>query len=382
MSPRRPAAARAGVACFAALAALAAMPSPDAVAAPSPAPAPDAGLLQQERSILDALDDYVFQARRAEEALNAAEEARRLSERRLRDASEALVDARRREAGTRARLQATLRLARTTAPFGTGAALVLGGEDPTLTRRGALLARLTRRQGDELGQLARVVRDATVAEFVAGIERANAHAAARVERDARARLETETAARRALLARLDQDRVLNARRAQELTQSERELVREIESRLSDRPAPVRFDQLAGKVPLPLVDAAVTVPFGDIVHPTFGTRTPHPGLTLAYATTGTRNVRAVAFGRVAWIGRMRGFGTAIVLDHASGYFTVYAGMDTTAVAIGDVVRGGAVLGRVAAPPGERLATLHFELRQGSEAIDPTPFFAPGQLRRRP
>lgn len=353
----------------------------EALATPSTT-TPDESILHRERSVLDALDDYVFEARRAEQLQFEAENARRVSETRLRAAAAALAEARLLEAETRNRLQATLRLARTTAPFATGPALVLGGEDPTLTRRNALLNRLTRRQGDELGRLARLVREATVAEFVAGIERANAHAAAQVERDARARLETETAARRALLARLEQDRTLHARRARELSQSERELVREIESRLSDRPAPVRFDQLVGKVPLPLVDASLAIPFGDIVHPTFGTRTPHPGLTLAYETTRSRNVRAVAFGRVAWIGRMRGFGTAVVLDHASGYFTVYAGLHAVSASAGDVVRTGTVLGQVAAPPGDKKALLHFELRHGADAIDPLPFLAPGQLRRRP
>ena len=41
-------------------------------------------VLHQERSILDALDDYVFQARLAQEAVNIAEENRRISERRAR----------------------------------------------------------------------------------------------------------------------------------------------------------------------------------------------------------------------------------------------------------------------------------------------------------
>ncbi len=344
--------------------------------------APQDTMLHRERSILEALDDYVFEARRAEQALVDAEDARRVSESRLRAAATTLAESRLLEAETRTRLQVTLRMARTTAPYATDAALVLGGEDPTLTRRGALLDRLGRRQGDELGRLVRVVREATVAEFVAGIERANSHAAAQVERGARAKLETETAARRALLARLEQDRSLHARRAKELSQAERDLVSEIESRLSDRPAPVRFDQLVGKIPLPLVDASLAIPFGDIVHPTFGTRTPHPGLTLAYETTRSRNVRAVAFGRVAWIGRMRGFGTAVVLDHASGYFTVYAGLHATSVTPGDVVRTGALLGQVAAPPGEKNALLHFELRHGADAVNPLPYLAPGQLRRRP
>jgi len=339
-------------------------------------------VLHQERSILDALDDYVFQARLAQEAVNIAEENRRISERRARAAVEQLVLAKSRVAETSKQLAVTLRLARTTAPYASGVALVLGGEDPLLTRRSALLDKVSKRQGAELSQYAKDVEEATRAEFIAGIERANAYVAAKFEQDAKARLDTEMVARRALLTRLEQDRALNIRRAKELTQAERALVKEIEARLSDEAAPVRFDQLVGQIPSPLVDGFLQVPFGDIIHPNFGTRTPHPGLTLAYQTTGSRNVRAVAFGRVAWIGRMRGFGTAVVLDHASGFFTVYAGLTKVDVKEGQTVRTGNVLGQVSTPPGDKQANLYFELRQGSDAINPLPYFSKDQIRRHP
>jgi septal ring factor EnvC (AmiA/AmiB activator) len=80
--------------------------------------------------------------------------------------------------------------------------------------------------------------------------------------------------------------------------------------------------------------------------------------------------------------MRGFGTAVVLDHASGFFTVYAGLTNINVKEGQTVRTGNVLGQVSTPPGDKQANLYFELRQGSDAINPLPYFSKDQIRRHP
>jgi murein DD-endopeptidase MepM/ murein hydrolase activator NlpD len=335
-------------------------------------------LLQEEKSILDALDTYIFEARRAERALESASDARARTEERLALARDAMEKARLQADGAAIRLQETLRLARVTAPYRSQTAMVLGGEDRDLTRRGALLDRLAGRQAQELAVFEDAALAAMRAEFQAGIERANAWVLEVAEREARTRLETETAARRALLVRLEQDRSLNLRHSVEMGLAEKALVAEIEARLSSRPGPVQFESLRGQVRVPLAGGVVRIPFGDIIHPVFRTRTPHPGLTLAYDHVATRNIRAVAFGRVAWVGRMRGFGTTVVLDHASGYYTVYAGLDSVAVQPGAVVRDGHVIGIVARAPGESGVRLYFELRKGPDAMNPIPFFRREEL----
>ncbi len=342
--------------------------------ADSPIPRSLPELLHAESSILDALDTAVFESRRADSVMKAADAERKAAEVRMGAAMAALRQAQAREAEARARLQATLRLHRTAEPFGSAAVQVLLGDDEDLSRRTALLARLSARQAAEVAAVTESVAMAESAEFRAGIERAAAWALARTGRDARARLDEEVALHQALLGALERDRALQARRAAETTEAERQLARTIAERRNDRPGPVDFDHLKGKVKIPLAGARVAVPFGDVIHPAFKTRTPHPGLTLEFPSTQPRNIRVAAFGRVAWVGRMRGLGSTVLVDHASGWFSVYGGLSEVDTPAGTVVREGDVLGRVTPGPDEGAARLYFELRRDSEAVDPRPYLA--------
>ncbi|MBM4394989.1 MAG: M23 family metallopeptidase [Deltaproteobacteria bacterium] len=362
---------RVGLALLAVPAGLAAI-----VLRPAPARAdPDdlRALLREEQSVLAALDRHVFEARRADAAVKASESARAAAEARATAAREVLAAAKRDEAAARALLLDSLRLAAAAAPYGTAATLLLGPEGEEVSRRRALVDRLAARQAREMESLGRASDLAAAAEFRAGIERANAYAIAAAEREARDRLATETTARQALLAALEKDRALAQRHATEIGAVERALVAEIERRLSSRPSAVPFESLRGRLRNPMAESRVELPFGDRVHPTFKTVTPHPGLTLRFDGA-VRNVRAVAFGRAVHVGAVRGLGTTVVLDHASGWYTVYAGLTGTGIAEGAIVREGDLVGQVERAPGDEAARLYFELRRGSEAIDPAPFMA--------
>lgn len=349
-------------------------------------PPPDlASILREETSILDALDRTVFEIRRAEMDLRNAIEAQTRIEARQAAALQALAETHAREAETRARLQATLRLM--AASGRTDLLRVLFAADEAGARRDALLKRLSARQAAEWKAYTEAVEAARVVEFCAAMDRANAHAAAQAAREARTRLQAEARARREILAVLERDRALAARHAREVAQADRDLVQAVQARLSSAPGPVDFERLRGRLRWPLAGARVAIPFGDVVHPQFRTVTPHPGVTLAFRSAcpahppvaacprgNDRNVRAVAFGRVVFAGRMRGYGSTVVLDHASGYYTVYGGLAAVAVSEGAIVREGALLGRVERVPGEEDLRLYFEVRRGREALDPVLYLA--------
>lgn len=340
---------------------------------PAQVPTPSIeSVLREEASVLDALDAYVFEARKASAGLAAAEQARTAAEARIDGVRAQLAVAQQDMKAASDRLHTTLRLTAAAAPFGAGASLVLGQDGDEVVRRRVLLARLAGRQVRELAALTEASDAAVAAEFRAAIERANAWAWADWERQSRERLEAETNKRRDLLARLEKDRQLQARHATEVGNAERALLAEIRTRLSDRPGPVSFEDRKGRIRWPLALARVEIPFGDRIHPTFKTITPHPGLTLEFRGAPVRNVRSIAFGRVAWSGRMRGFGTTVVLDHASGWYSVYAGMASLEVIPGQVVREGDVLGKVERTPGDLGVRLYFELRRGDSAVDPLPY----------
>jgi murein DD-endopeptidase MepM/ murein hydrolase activator NlpD len=82
-------------------------------------------------------------------------------------------------------------------------------------------------------------------------------------------------------------------------------------------------------------------------------------------------RAVFAGRVAFSDRYASFGRIVIIDHGDHYYTVTANLAAAAVRVGEEVGAGAVLGTVGDEgqgPG-----LYFEIRHGSETIDPAPWF---------
>lgn len=328
--------------------------------------------LKQELSILDALDSYVFEARQAESTAARTAGYLQAAMARLEKATSELAVATGEFEASRKRLADTIRIGRLTADYGVFESVFIPDRNLESTRRKMLVRKMAARQADDLAIMTAAHQKAVAMEFVAGMERAQAWVLARVSQDALAKLQADTEARRSLLNRIESDIKMYRRRAAELSDAEMSMVRIIQARLSDRNGPVNFDAHKGSMPLPIADGVVKVPFGDVVHPRFKTVTPHPGWTITHDSRGPRNVRNIAFGRVVWTGRMRGFGTTVVVDHASGWYSVYAGLSTLKVSDGEVVRQGQVLAQVQAAPGDLEVTMYFELRKGSVAIDPADY----------
>jgi murein DD-endopeptidase MepM/ murein hydrolase activator NlpD len=85
------------------------------------------------------------------------------------------------------------------------------------------------------------------------------------------------------------------------------------------------------------------------------------------------VRAADNGVVAYAGnQIRGFGNMLLIKHAGGLITAYAHTDKLLVARGDVVSRGQVVARVGKSGGIDAPQLHFEVRKGSQAVDPRKF----------
>lgn len=82
------------------------------------------------------------------------------------------------------------------------------------------------------------------------------------------------------------------------------------------------------------------------------------------------VRAAENGVVAYAGNeLRGFGNLLLIRHADGWVSAYAHNETLLVHRGDRVKRGQIIARVGSTGSVSTSQLHFELRHGSEAIDP-------------
>lgn len=82
------------------------------------------------------------------------------------------------------------------------------------------------------------------------------------------------------------------------------------------------------------------------------------------------VLAAADGVVAYAGNeLKGFGNMVLLRHADGWVTAYAHNSSLLVQKGSKVRQGQTIARVGSSGNVDKPQLHFELRQGTKAVDP-------------
>ena len=87
------------------------------------------------------------------------------------------------------------------------------------------------------------------------------------------------------------------------------------------------------------------------------------------------IKAADNGVVAYAGNeLRGFGNLILLKHADGWVTAYAHTEKVLVRRGDTVRRGQTIGRVGSSGNVSQPQLHFEVRRGTRAVDPTRLLA--------
>lgn len=98
-----------------------------------------------------------------------------------------------------------------------------------------------------------------------------------------------------------------------------------------------------------------------------------GINIA-APAGTQ-VRAAGGGVVAYAGNeLKGFGNLLLIKHADGWTTAYAHNDKLLVAKGDTVVQGQVIAVVGRTGNVDRPQLHFEVRKGTQALDPMAYLA--------
>jgi septal ring factor EnvC (AmiA/AmiB activator) len=130
----------------------------------------------------------------------------------------------------------------------------------------------------------------------------------------------------------------------------------------------QFGRLKGKLSLPAQ--------GELVY-RFGTPREQGGALwkgiFIRANTG-QSVHAVAAGQVVFADWLRGFGNLIIVDHGSGYMSLYSNNESLYKRVGDRVSARETLATVGNSGGNPEAGLYFELRYQSRAFDPMPWMA--------
>ncbi len=87
------------------------------------------------------------------------------------------------------------------------------------------------------------------------------------------------------------------------------------------------------------------------------------------TRAGQTVRAVAPGRVAWIGQVRGLGRAVAIDHGEGFISLTARLSAVSVEVGQGVEAQMPIGDA---DGKRV---YFELAQDRTPLNPAAWLSP-------
>jgi septal ring factor EnvC (AmiA/AmiB activator) len=208
-----------------------------------------------------------------------------------------------------------------------------------------------------------------------------------------ARAETQTAIgnderlqqqRNVLMAQLKERIDDEQDQVKKLEQDERDLMRVLDSIrtvMADEPvktpakpesdgSPARpFTQGRGRMGWPL-RGSLLANYGD---PKVGGKLAWKGLWIAAERGAT--AKASARGRVAYVGFMHRYGLIVILEHEDNYFTLYGHLDNVAVSAGDTVALGEPVGSVGDSGGNEKTGLYFEVRKGTDPLDPREWLGP-------
>ncbi len=185
-----------------------------------------------------------------------------------------------------------------------------------------------------------------------------------------AKLSPAIAAESALLKKVRNDKAAGQALQRQLTESAgrlQNLLADLQRRKEQaRPeADPQFETAKGNLPWPLRGKVIAA-FGSQVHPRYKTKTSNLGIDIKAEPAAP--VQAVAAGRVAYADQFMGYGNLAIVDHGSGFYTLYGNLDEMTAQVGAEVAAGSRVGTAS-------DYLHFEIRKDGKAVNPMDWLKP-------
>lgn len=123
-----------------------------------------------------------------------------------------------------------------------------------------------------------------------------------------------------------------------------------------------FSSLKGQMPAPVN--------GQVLHAYGSQRNEKQNWQgLVIAAQGGTKVKAVAPGKIAYVGQMDGYGFLTIIEHDRNYMTLYAYNRANYKQVGDQVNAGDVIAAVGSSGGQEQDALYFEIRKGRSLQNP-------------
>jgi septal ring factor EnvC (AmiA/AmiB activator) len=138
------------------------------------------------------------------------------------------------------------------------------------------------------------------------------------------------------------------------------------------PANEALPETGSRAPFASLRGSLRLPVRGQLVSRFGSSRPEGGPSwkgLFIRAAPGQEVHAVAPGQVVFAEWMRGFGNLLILDHGSGYLTVYGNNESVLKQVGDNVRTGDTIATTGASGGSTESGLYFEARHEGQPFDP-------------
>lgn len=216
------------------------------------------------------------------------------------------------------------------------------------------------RFADESRRLAEAQRDLHARQIRLAVDREEAAAARRI-------VDSKRRERQALLAEVrERSAAIDAQLASLAADRQRlgEMVSGLAAQRQALLSRLRFADQKGRLPWPLAGEVVEF-FGP---PADGTPAASRNGLRIRATAGDK-VRTIWEGEVLFADWFAGYGLLIIVDHGSGYYSLYGHASGLLANVGDHLTKDQVIAEIGSGSGDAGASLYFELRKDGKPIDP-------------
>ncbi len=127
-----------------------------------------------------------------------------------------------------------------------------------------------------------------------------------------------------------------------------------------------FGRLKGSLSWPS-DGRVAIPYGSQKDPQFDTPVFRNGVHIQ--TDASADARSVYAGKVIFAQWFKGFGQLVIVNHGSGYHTLYGNLSEIFSHVGDIIKGNQVIGKVGTSGILNAPGLYFEIRYNGKPLNP-------------
>ena len=127
-----------------------------------------------------------------------------------------------------------------------------------------------------------------------------------------------------------------------------------------------FRRVKGHLPWP-ISGKVVVPYGKHTDPKFNITVFKNGIEIKAVRR--EKPKAIAGGRVVYADWFKGYGLLLIINHGSGYHSLYGNLSEIFHEPGDIINKGTAIGKVGESSLLNIPTLYFEIRHKGRPVDP-------------